>query len=66
MIIIISGNPVAWLVTDKEDVTTMECFLQAVKSRSPTVPIHVAMTDDGEDSEYIKVLIKHVVMFHHR
>ena len=37
----------AWLISDREDVTTMEYFLQAVKERSPNVPIHVAMTDDG-------------------
>lgn len=31
----------------------MEHFLQAVKSRSPTIPIHAAMTDDGKIVVYI-------------
>ena len=43
-----TGNPVAWLISDREDAATIECFLQAVKSQSPTVSIHAAMTDDSE------------------
>lgn len=42
-----AGNPVAWLISDREDAAIMECFLQAVKSQSPSVPINAAMTDDG-------------------
>lgn len=41
------GNPVAWLISDREDTATLECFLQAVKIRSPTVAVTTAMTDDG-------------------
>ena len=44
-----TGNPVAWLISDRKDAATIECFLQAVKSQSPTVSVHVAMTDDGEE-----------------
>ena len=47
MLIWLAGNPVAWLISDREDAATMECFLQAVKSQSPTVLINAAMTDDG-------------------
>lgn len=43
-----TGNPVTWLISDREDAAIMECFLQAVKSKSPNVAIHVAITDDGE------------------
>ena len=47
MFIWLAGNPVAWLISDREDEATIKCFLQAVKSQSPTVLINVAMTDDG-------------------
>ena len=42
-----AGNPVAWLISDREDAAIMESFLQSVKSQSPTVPINAAMTGDG-------------------
>lgn len=46
----IIGNPVAWLLSDREDTATMECFLQAVKLKSPDIKINTAMTDDGKNS----------------
>ena len=41
------GVPVAWLISDREDSATLECFLKAVKLRSPSTVINTAMTDDG-------------------
>lgn len=45
--ITIIGIPVAWLISDREDSVTMECYLRAVKLQSPTILINTAMTDDG-------------------
>ena len=48
-----AGNPVTWLISDREDAAIIECFLQAVKSQSPCVPINATMTDDG--MKYTKI-----------
>ena len=42
------GVPVAWLISDKEDSTSLECFLQAVKVKSPSTEVTTALTDDGK------------------
>ena len=43
----IIGVPVAWLISDREDSVTLDCFLKAVKLKSPSTTINTALTDDG-------------------
>ena len=40
-----SGQPVAWLISDRESTEVMEIFLAAFKQRSPKTQVKVLMTD---------------------
>ena len=45
-----AGLPVAWGITDTEDVNTYTEFFGAIKKRLPNAIINVLMTDDGQYS----------------
>ena len=44
----LSGLPVAWGITDTEDINTYTEFFGAIKKRVPDAVISVLMTDDGK------------------
>ena len=44
----IIGQPVAWAITDVEDVQSYQEFFKAVKRRVPEANITILMTDDGK------------------
>ena len=48
---LISGVPVARLISDREDSAALTSFLKTVKSRSPSTSINTAMTDDDKFSD---------------
>ena len=41
------GIPVAWGITDTEDIRTYTEFFSVIKKRIPDATIHTLMTDDG-------------------
>lgn len=43
----ISGQPVAWCISDQETTDVVEMFLHSIKKRSPDAQVSVFMTDDG-------------------
>ena len=45
----LTGQPVAWCLSDHESSDTIEAFLSSVKARSPLTSVTVMMTDDGTD-----------------
>ena len=47
VILPLSGQPVAWLISDRESTEVMELFLAALKQQSPKTEVKVLMTDDG-------------------
>lgn len=55
MVVLTSGQPIAWCISDREDATVVEAFLQAVKDRAKACRLRVVMTDDGKNS----IIIKH-------
>ena len=42
------GCPVAWLISNKEDETTLEMFFKVIRERCPEAKVTTLMSDDGE------------------
>ena len=42
------GQPVAWAISDKEDVDTLEVVWMSIKQRCPDADVNTIMIDDGE------------------
>lgn len=47
-IVMTIGQPVAWLISHKEDHLVIKIFLNAIKARSPDTTVKTIMTDDGK------------------
>lgn len=45
-----SGQPVAWMISDREDHTVVQELLSKMKERSPDVRVNAIMTDDGTNN----------------
>lgn len=45
----LTGQPVAWCLSDHESSDIIEAFLSSIKARSPLTSVTVMMTDDGTD-----------------
>lgn len=48
-----SGCPVAWLISNREDETTLTLFFNKIKQRCPHAVIHSLMTDDGNEHIHV-------------
>ena len=46
-LLFIIGMPVAWAISDREDVDTTEAYWAAVKTKCPEAVVSNLMTDDG-------------------
>ena len=46
----------AWLISNRDDETTMTQFFNQVKQRCPHAMIHSLMTDDGNGDVCVKAL----------
>ena len=44
---VILGQPVAWLISDREDNMVIKLFLAQIKVHSPDTVVTTLMTDDG-------------------
>ena len=53
------GQPVVWVVSDKEDVDTLEVVWMSIKKRCPDAVVNTLMTDDGKQ---VFVVLKHNVI----
>lgn len=42
-----TGQPVAWMISDREDSSVVHKLLEGMKTRSPHVSVNAIMTDDG-------------------
>ena len=42
------GQPIAWAITDTEDINSYEEFFKAVKARVSDATIQILMSDDGK------------------
>ena len=45
---LLSGQPIAWCITNHETVQVVELFLSQMKLRAPGTNLTVLMTDDGK------------------
>ena len=43
-----TGQPVAWAITETEDINVYSEFFKAIKERVPDATIDTLMTDDGK------------------
>ena len=54
LIRMISGQPVAWCISDQETTEVIEVFLKSVHSKSPETNVTILMTDDGKHDKLIE------------
>lgn len=47
MSLCVTGQPVAWCISDQENTEVIELFLRSIQQRSPEAKVSVLMTDDG-------------------
>ena len=45
----LTGQPVAWCLSDHKPSDIIEAFLSSIKARSPLTSVTVMMTNDGTD-----------------
>lgn len=43
-----TGQPIAWLISDREDHNVITVFLKSIKERSSETKVATLMTDDGK------------------
>ena len=55
-LLIMTGQPVAWAITDTEEINCYEEFFKAIKATVPDATINTLMTDDG--------MIMHATTYH--
>ena len=53
------GQPVVWVISDKEDVDTLEVVWMSIKKRCPDAVVNTLMTDDGKQ---VFIVLKHNVI----
>ena len=46
----LTGQPVAWCLSDHKSSDIIEPFLSSIKARSPLTSVTVMMSDDGTDN----------------